>query len=134
MAHGCRARQRAARSRQSGRRREHDRAAGQGERPERAPRRAPHARGRAHPRRDPRELTRGQPCRLVPVSNLRMRRAALAVVVLSVLVAGCGPELEVEKALAVTEVKTGWYDAGIVDGKNKLVPSATLKLKNISSE
>ena len=29
---------------------------------------------------------------------------------------------------------TGWYDAGIVEGKNKLVPSISLKLRNKSSE
>ena len=37
------------------------------------------------------------------------------------------PELE---ALEVTDVSTGWYDAGVVDGKNKLVPSLTFRLRN----
>ena len=41
---------------------------------------------------------------------------------------------EVEKDLAITEVHTGWYDVGIVDGMNKLVPSISLKLKNVSKE
>ena len=51
------------------------------------------------------------------------------------LFSGCGPQVEVEKVLEITDLKTGWYDAGILpDGKNKLVPSASLKLKNISSE
>ncbi len=31
------------------------------------------------------------------------------------------------------EVKTGWFDAGVEDGKNKLLPTVTLKLKNVSS-
>ncbi len=49
--------------------------------------------------------------------------------------AGCFRNIEVEKALRVTDVHTGWYDAGIQsDGKNKLVPSASLKLHNISPE
>ncbi|HZM59380.1 MAG TPA: hypothetical protein VFB85_06270 [Vicinamibacterales bacterium] len=51
----------------------------------------------------------------------------------AVLVAGCRSR-EVEKDLRITEVHTGWYDVGIVDGKNKLVPSIALRLKNVSSE
>ena len=35
-------------------------------------------------------------------------------------------------ALQVVDVSTGWFDAGIVGGQNKLVPSVTFKLKNIS--
>jgi hypothetical protein len=31
-------------------------------------------------------------------------------------------------------VDTGWYDAGIVNGQNKLVPSVTFKLKNVSDQ
>ena len=50
-----------------------------------------------------------------------------------VVLAGCSSR-EVEKDLTITEVRTGWYDVGIVDGMNKLVPSITLKLKNVSSE
>lgn len=52
----------------------------------------------------------------------------------ALLLAGCGHNFDVEKVLKVTDVHTGWYDAGIVDGKNKLVPSISLKLQNISSE
>ena len=38
-------------------------------------------------------------------------------------------------ALEPVDVITGWYDAGIVeDGKNKLVPSISLKLRNKSSD
>ena len=49
-------------------------------------------------------------------------------------VAGCS-SIEVEKAIKLTEVHTGWYDAGLqADGKNKLVPSISLKLQNVSAE
>jgi hypothetical protein len=41
---------------------------------------------------------------------------------------------EVEKDLRLTDVKTGWYDAGIVNGENKLVPSVSFKLQNVSGE
>jgi hypothetical protein len=46
---------------------------------------------------------------------------------------GCTPR-DVEKDLKVVEVHTGWYDVGVVDGQNKLVPSISLKLQNISQE
>jgi hypothetical protein len=52
---------------------------------------------------------------------------------LVLLVAGCRAR-EVEKDLAITDVHTGWYDAGIVGGQNKLVPSISLKLHNVSPE
>lgn len=32
--------------------------------------------------------------------------------------------------LEPTDVITGWFDAGIEDGKNKLVPSVSLRLRN----
>jgi hypothetical protein len=62
-----------------------------------------------------------------------MTRVAFAVAA-AMLVAGCGRSFDVEKALKITEVHTGWYDAGIQDGKNKLVPSISLKLENVSDD
>jgi hypothetical protein len=44
----------------------------------------------------------------------------------------CGPPLDLKQALEVTDVSSGWFDAGIVDGKNKLVPSVTFRLKKKS--
>jgi hypothetical protein len=52
----------------------------------------------------------------------------LSFALVSVL-AGCRSR-EVEKVLKVTNVETGWYDAGIVDGQNKLVPTISLRIKN----
>ena len=65
---------------------------------------------------------------------LGMRSAtAVLLTVLAVLPAACGDNIEVEKALKVTEVRTGWFDAGIVNQvQNKLVPSVSLKLQNVS--
>jgi hypothetical protein len=62
-----------------------------------------------------------------------MRRLAPALAA-AMLVAGCGHNFDVEKVLKITDVHTGWYDAGIQDGKNKLVPSISLKLQNVSDE
>ena len=37
---------------------------------------------------------------------------------------------DITKILAVTDVKTGWWDAGVENGMNKLLPSVILTLKN----
>lgn len=62
-------------------------------------------------------------------------RAAVLVVGSALALAGCGPRIDVKQALQVTDVVTGWYDAGIVEGgKNKLVPSVTFRIKNVSND
>ena len=65
-------------------------------------------------------------------------RASVRVVILfltSALLAGCsGPPVDLKQGLQIDIVSSGWYDTGIVDGKNKLVPSIALRLKNVSSE
>jgi hypothetical protein len=48
--------------------------------------------------------------------------------------AGCAPPVDLTKGLQVDILNTGWFDAGIVNGQNKLVPSATLTLKNLSDQ
>lgn len=58
----------------------------------------------------------------------------IALPVLAALVAGGCRAREVEKDLRLTDVETGWYDAGIVDGQNKLVPSVTFRIQNVSQE
>jgi hypothetical protein len=62
-----------------------------------------------------------------------MMRASLWVVFLAALAtASCGPTVDLTKGLQVVDVSTGWWDAGIVNGQNKLVPSVTFKFKNVS--
>jgi hypothetical protein len=59
---------------------------------------------------------------------------SIVVLLLGLLVSGCR-NMEVEKAVRITDVQTGWYDAGIVEGqKNKLVPSISLRLENITKD
>lgn len=66
-------------------------------------------------------------------SSMRTRLAAGLILVVALVISGCRAR-EVEKDLAITDVHTGWYDVGIVDGQNKLVPSITLKLQNVSPD
>jgi hypothetical protein len=50
------------------------------------------------------------------------------------LVAACGRPVDLKQALQVTDVTAGYHDAGIVDGKNKLVPSITFRLKKSTTD
>jgi hypothetical protein len=62
------------------------------------------------------------------------RRLALCLFV-ALAAAGCTRNRPVDTDLKIVEVRTGWYDAGIVNGgQNKLVPSVSLKLQNVSGE
>jgi len=61
----------------------------------------------------------------------RLGTAASLICVLALIGTGCRAR-EVEKDLELTDVHTGWYDAGIVNGQNKLVPSITFRIQNIS--
>src|SRR2546428_5886431 len=47
--------------------------------------------------------------------------------------AACGPTVDLTQGLHVDVLDTGWFDAGIVNGQNKLVPSVTFTLKNTST-
>lgn len=42
--------------------------------------------------------------------------------------ASCSPSVDLKQTLQVTDVSGGWHDAGIVDGKNKLVPSLSFRV------
>ena len=41
----------------------------------------------------------------------------------------CSSAVDLKQNVQVVDVATGWFDAGVVDGKNKLVPSLTFKLR-----
>jgi hypothetical protein len=56
----------------------------------------------------------------------RVAAALLAGAVLSAV--SCGPTIDYKQALQVTDLAGGWHDAGIVDGKNKLVPSISFRI------
>ena len=62
------------------------------------------------------------------------RLAVFVVFAAAVLtVQGCAPNIDVASSIKAVDVTTGWFDAGIVDGKNKLVPSASFTIKNLST-
>lgn len=53
--------------------------------------------------------------------------------VVGALLVGCST-VDVDRVLEITDVRTGWYDEGVVAGQNKLVPSISLRLENVSDD
>ena len=47
---------------------------------------------------------------------------------------GCAPPVDLSASLHVEDVATGWFDEGVVDGRTKVVPAVSLKLKNESAQ
>ena len=64
--------------------------------------------------------------------SLRRTRlpAAATALLAAALLPACAPRVDIKTALQVRDVTTGWFDAGVVDGKNKLVPSLSFRLAN----
>jgi hypothetical protein len=62
---------------------------------------------------------------------MRLLRPVAIVLALAVAAASaaCGPPVDLKQVLRVTDIVSGYHDAGIVDGRNKLVPSLTFRLK-----
>src|SRR5438552_4065614 len=48
--------------------------------------------------------------------------------------AACGPAVDLTRGVKVEVEKTGWYDAGIVNGQNKLVPFVAFRVRNVSGQ
>lgn len=66
--------------------------------------------------------------RAMPVASLRSPAVLLT---LAAAIACGGRDVDLKQELQVANAASGWFDAGIVDGKNKLVPTITFKLKNV---
>jgi len=63
-----------------------------------------------------------------------LRARGRLLVLVALIGAGCGPKVDLTKGLKVDVLNSGWYDAGIVNGQNKLVPSMTFTLTNVSDQ
>jgi hypothetical protein len=63
-----------------------------------------------------------------------VRVSLWAVFLAAVVTVSCGKPVDLTQGIQVVDVSTGWWDAGVVDGQNKLVPSVTFKLKNVSDQ
>ncbi len=49
------------------------------------------------------------------------------------LSSGCSDPVDLKQAVEVVEVSSGWFDAGVVEGKNKIVPSVSFRLRKKSN-
>ena len=58
----------------------------------------------------------------------------LLLIIAIVSSAACGPTVDLTKGLEVAIVNTGWYDLGLVNGQNKLVPTVVFTLHNVSDQ
>jgi hypothetical protein len=63
-----------------------------------------------------------------------MRASARLLILFALVCSACGPTVDLTKGLQVAVVSTGWFDAGIVNGQNKLVPMVSFTLKNGSDQ
>jgi len=66
--------------------------------------------------------------------DMRARLIVAAAVFSTNLATACGPPIDLSTGLRVDAVSTGWLDAGNVDGKKKLVPAVSFRLKNASDQ
>lgn len=57
-----------------------------------------------------------------------MRIVVAPILYAALLVAGCSKPVDLKQALHLSDVLTGYADAGIVDGRNKIVPSVSFRL------
>jgi hypothetical protein len=57
------------------------------------------------------------------------RFATVLLVTLAALTTGCGPGVDIKQSLQLTDLTGGWFDAGIVAGKNKLQPSVSFRIR-----
>jgi hypothetical protein len=63
-----------------------------------------------------------------------MRVSTRTLLACVLLLAACSRPVDLKQTLQITDVTGGYHDAGIVDGKNKLVPSITFRLKKSTDD
>ena len=61
-------------------------------------------------------------------------RALLGLLLLMLAAPACTRQVDIKQTFKVTDLSGGWYDAGIVDGKNKLVPTVSFRVEKNTPE
>ena|SRR5579872_3556629 len=63
---------------------------------------------------------------------MRYRLLLVSIAFTGALAGACAPAVDVAKGVQVADVSTGWVDATAPAGTNKIVPSVSFTLKNVS--
>ena len=58
----------------------------------------------------------------------------LVLLLLALPSVGCQAKVDLTTGLQLVEVSSGWLSGGDVNGQNKIVPSASFRLKNVSGQ
>jgi hypothetical protein len=58
----------------------------------------------------------------------------VALLIVGLAASSCSPSIDVKQVVQIVEPAGGWYDAGIRDGKNKLTPSVTFRVKKLTDD
>ncbi len=61
-------------------------------------------------------------------------RALSGLLLLMLVAPACTDQVDIKQTFKVTDLSGGWYDAGIVDGKNKLVPTVSFRVEKNTPE
>ena len=62
-------------------------------------------------------------------------RALSGLLLLMLAAPACTRQVDIKQTFRVTDLSGGYYDAGVVDGKNKLIPTVSFRIdKNTSEE
>lgn len=66
------------------------------------------------------------------MSAVSLVRSAAILALLAGSTAGCATPVDVKEAIQVTDGVAGWYDGGIKEGKNRIVPMVSFRLQRQS--
>jgi len=64
-------------------------------------------------------------------ARFRVVASSLCIAVSALVHAACEKPADLGQAVQIADLTGGWYDAGIVEGSNKLVPSVTFKIRRV---
>ena len=61
-------------------------------------------------------------------------RALPGLLLMLLAAAACTRQVDIKQTFRVTDLAGGYYDAGVVDGKNKLIPTVSVRIDKSTSE
>ena len=60
------------------------------------------------------------------------RLPALLMALAAALAAGCSPAVDLENDIELVDVQTGYFDNGVKDGKNHMLPHVSFRIRNVA--